>query len=66
MRFRVKNGLSEEERMIASDYKQRVCLGAGVANNFHSMHEIQRARAMKYNPLPDRNTNAVLKEKSIS
>ena len=39
---------------------------AGVANNSHSMHEIQRARAMKYNLFQDRNTNAFPKEMSIS
>ena len=39
---------------------------AGVANNSHTIHEIQCARAMKYNLFPDRNTNAFLKEMSIS
>ena len=36
---------------------------AGVTN---SMHEIQRARAMKYNLFPKRNTEAFLKKMSIS
>ena len=36
---------------------------AGVTN---SIHEIQRARAVKYNLFPDRNTKAFLKEISIS
>ena len=36
---------------------------AGVTN---SMHEIQRARAVKYNLFPDRNTKAFLKETFIS